>query len=574
MFERLIPKFWNERFTDTGPFRRLFNYRRIWRLAVLLTACVAIVPLFMLAILDLNVTRRSAETEINLRVSKLVSNTDRTLTFFLEERRYALDFIVRSHAYAELADRRHLAGILKSLKEAMGGFTDLGLIRASGEQVVYVGPYDLEGKNYRGEDWFQETLERGHFISDVFLGFREAPHLVIAIKHRHPDGSFYVFRATLDTERFNQVLSQMERSGDGDMFLVNRHGVLQTPSRYHGGVLQKLALAVPEYAETTRVYEIDTGRGDPLVVGASYIKGTPFILMLVTRKNELMRPVHRTQLLLIGFIAVSTTLILVVIIGVATRLVNVVYIADQQRVRTLREAQQSSRLASIGRLAAGVAHEINNPLAIIGEKAGLLKDILSIDSNYPRHAKLVGLVDSITASVDRCGAITERLLGFARHLEFKVEPVNLAEIVHEVLGFLHREASYRSIAVEVDVPEDLPQFVSDHGKLQQILLNLVNNAFAAMNDGGNLQIRARLETDQTIVLTVKDDGCGISEGDMERIFEPFFTTKKDKGGTGLGLSITYGLVQEIGGTIRVDSEVGRGATFTITLPTQGGGRKD
>ena len=76
------------------------------------------------------------------------------------------------------------------------------------------------------------------------------------------------------------------------------------------------------------------------------------------------------------------------------------------------------------------------------------------------------------------------------------------------------------------------------------------------------------------MLTVKDDGCGISEGDMERIFEPFFTTKKDKGGTGLGLSITYGLVQEIGGTIRVDSEVGRGATFTITLPTQGGGRKD
>ncbi|MCK7577490.1 MAG: hypothetical protein MZV65_17930 [Chromatiales bacterium] len=126
--------FWNERFTDTdtdaGPFRRLFNYRRIWRLAVLLTACVAILPLFVLAILDLNVTRHSAETEINLRISKLVSNTDRTLTFFLEERRYALDFIVRSHSYAELADRRHLAGILKSLKEAMGGFTDLGVIRA------------------------------------------------------------------------------------------------------------------------------------------------------------------------------------------------------------------------------------------------------------------------------------------------------------------------------------------------------------------------------------------------------------------------------------------------------------
>ncbi|MCK7577493.1 MAG: HAMP domain-containing histidine kinase [Chromatiales bacterium] len=182
-----------------------------------------------------------------------------------------------------------------------------------------------------------------------------------------------------------------------------------------------------------------------------------------------------------------------------------------------------------------MAHEINNPLAIIGEKAGLLKDILALDSDYPRHRQ-----------ADRAGRFDHRAPWTAARRSpsgcsvspaiwrSSVEPVNLAEIVREVLGFLHREASYRSIAVEVDVPEDLPQFVSDHGKLQQILLNLVNNAFAAMNDGGNLQIRARLENGPTIVLTVKDDGCGISEGDIERIFEPFFTTKKDKGGTGLG----------------------------------------
>lgn len=574
MFERLIPKFWNERFTDTGPFRRLFNYRRIWKLAVLLTACVAIVPLVMLAILDLNVTRDSAEIEINLRISKMVSNTDRTLKFFLEERRYALDFIVKSRSYAQLVDRRQLAGILASLKETVGGVTDLGVIRASGEQIVYVGPYDLEGKNYRGEDWFRETLERGLYISDVFLGFRETPHLVISLRHRHPDGSYYVFRATLDTERFNQVLSQIERSDNGDMFLVNREGIIQTPSHHHGGVLQKLALDVPAYAESARVYEIKDARDRPLVIGYSYVEGTPFILMSVTHKDELMRSVRRTQLFLIGFIAVSATLILIVVMGVATYLVNVVFIADQQRVKTLKEAQHSSRLASIGRLAAGVAHEINNPLAIIGEKAGLIKDIFSLDSSYPRHEKLMGLVDSIIASVDRCGAITERLLGFARHLEVKIEPVSLDEIIRDVLGFLHREASYRSIVVDVDVPADLPQFESDHGKLQQIFLNLVNNAFAAMSDGGNLQIRARLADDQSIIVTVQDDGCGISEGDMERIFEPFFSTRKDKGGTGLGLSITYGLVQEIGGRIGVESEVGRGTKFTINLPLHKGKRKE
>jgi signal transduction histidine kinase len=336
-------------------------------------------------------------------------------------------------------------------------------------------------------------------------------------------------------------------------------------------VLSKLALDVPPYSDQAQVLEMKNGRGEPLIVGYSYITATPFILVNITRKNELMRPVYRTNLLLLGFIAVSTTLILLVVVGVATRLVNEIFNADLNRVRTLREVEHSSKLASIGRLAAGVAHEVNNPLAIIGEKAGLMKDIMSLEKDYPRQDRMIALLDSITASVQRCGAITKRLLGFAKHLEVRIEPVDVAAIIHDVLAFLNREASYRSITVTTDVPADLPRFVSDHGKLQQIFLNLVNNAFAAISDGGALDIKAWLEQDKAIVVTVKDDGCGIPEADLERIFEPFFSTRKDKGGTGLGLSITYGLVQEVGGTIEVESELGSGSLFTIRLPIEKGG---
>ncbi|MFZ3048539.1 MAG: HAMP domain-containing sensor histidine kinase, partial [Desulfatirhabdiaceae bacterium] len=112
-------------------------------------------------------------------------------------------------------------------------------------------------------------------------------------------------------------------------------------------------------------------------------------------------------------------------------------------------------------------------------------------------------------------------------------------------------------------------FISDRGKLQQIFLNLVNNAFAAMKDGGNLSIQARLMADDHQVrVAVSDDGCGISEADLKRIFEPFFTTKSSSGGTGLGLSITYGLVRELGGDILVESIVGKGTTFTVTFPLE------
>jgi signal transduction histidine kinase len=567
VLERFKPRFWDDRIADSGPFKRLFNFRRIWKLAVLLTALVAIVPLIVLAIFEFNVTKHSTESQINLRITKLVSNTDRTLSFFLEERRYAMDFVVKGHSYEQLIDARHLAGILDRLKQTMGGFVDLGVIDTSGEQVGYVGPYDLQGKNYSGEAWFQEVLQRGLYISDVFLGFRAVPHLVIASKHEQRDGSFYVFRATLDTDRFNQVLSQMELVGQGDMFLINRQGVIQTPSRYHGDVLDKLDMEVPGYSNHAQAFNMENRRGQSLLVGYSYIQGTPFILINITRKNELMRPLYRTHLLLVGFMAISITLILAVVTGVATRLVNEIFEADQHRVRTLREVEHSSKLASIGRLAAGVAHEINNPLAIIGEKAGLMKDLMSLDKERARQDKLVALVDSILSSVERCGAITKRLLGFARHLEVTIEPVDLAVIIRDVLAFLTREASYRSITVSADLPDDLPHFRSDRGKLQQIFLNLVNNAFAAMSDGGTLEISARVAP-EAIVVKVQDDGCGIPEADLERIFEPFFSTRREKGGTGLGLSITYGLVQELGGTIQVHSEMGRGSVFTVTLPVQ------
>jgi signal transduction histidine kinase len=141
-------------------------------------------------------------------------------------------------------------------------------------------------------------------------------------------------------------------------------------------------------------------------------------------------------------------------------------------------------------------------------------------------------------------------------------------VIHEVLGFLGKEAEYRSITLSVDAPGDLPDIESDRGRLQEIFLNLINNSFAAMNDGGRLAITVRRAETDFIAATVSDTGCGISKPDLKRIFEPFFSTKTGKGGTGLGLSITYGLIQELGGSVSVQSEVGKGTEFTVRLPVK------
>jgi signal transduction histidine kinase len=235
--------------------------------------------------------------------------------------------------------------------------------------------------------------------------------------------------------------------------------------------------------------------------------------------------------------------------------------------------EYSDKMASIGRLAAGVAHEINNPLAIINEKAGLIHDMFVLKKQYAGDQKLIGLVESVQSSVERCGAVTRRLLSFARHMDVEVQPIQFKELIEEVLGFLGKEAEYRGIKVNVGVWDQIPTVKSDRGKLQQILLNLFNNAFAAMADGGHLDIKVYRRSAESLSVKVSDDGCGIRKADLKRIFEPFFSTKKTKGGTGLGLSITYGLVRELGGDINVESEVGKGTTFTITLPLEAKQRK-
>ncbi|MBW2028692.1 MAG: two-component sensor histidine kinase [Deltaproteobacteria bacterium] len=566
IFEKLTPQFWHYRDVATQPYERMFNYRRMWQLAVFLTALVALLPLLVIAFIDYRLSQGAIESEIFLRTTRAVSNVQRNVSFFLKERLSALDFIDHDNSFGSMMNPLRLTEILENLKKGFGGFVDLGVIDSSGLQINYVGPYRLEGKDYSGQAWFAEVKACGVYISDVFMGFRRIPHLVIAVKHDLPNGSYYVLRATLDTEKFNELISEPEIREQGDIFIINHEGTLQTPSKSYGKVLVEIPIPVPKYASRSMVYEWKGPNGKPLIIGYRYIADSPFILMLVQEKDELMRPWYKTRGELIGFLSISIVVIIIVIIGVATYLVNRIYMADQKRIMTLHEVEYSNKMASLGRLAAGVAHEINNPLAIINEKAGLVKDLLTLKTGQKNDRKILSLVESILSSSERCGKITRRLLRFARHTEVTIQEIDLEELVEEVMGFLRKEAEHRGITITVGISKDIPRFESDKGKLQQIFLNIFNNAFTAMDDGGHLDVQANLGEQDNALIMITDDGCGIPKEDLKRIFEPFFSKRTKEGGTGLGLSITYGLVRELGGDIAVESEVGKGTTFRISLP--------
>jgi two-component system NtrC family sensor kinase len=150
-------------------------------------------------------------------------------------------------------------------------------------------------------------------------------------------------------------------------------------------------------------------------------------------------------------------------------------------------------------------------------------------------------------------------------MDVKTEAIDLESLLKEVLGFLEKEAEYRDVTVKFRVDPDLQTIRSDRGQLQQVFLNILNNAFAAVSEGGEIAIEIRGEGADRVAVTVGDNGIGIPKEHLVRIFEPFFTTKEGIG-TGLGLSITYGIVKKLGGEIRVDSTMGEGTRFTVVLP--------
>jgi signal transduction histidine kinase len=194
-----------------------------------------------------------------------------------------------------------------------------------------------------------------------------------------------------------------------------------------------------------------------------------------------------------------------------------------------------------------------------------LNDIIYSNEEFPIKEKFSKHISIITKSVERCSAITHRLLGFAKRIDTRIETIDLRTLITEVVGFLEREAKHRNITINYFIDEFLPAIESDKGQLQQVFLNIINNSFEALDDGGRVDISIHTRNEEEIVVEITDNGTGISEENINKIFEPFFTSKKEQG-TGLGLSITYGIIKKLGGDISVKSEEGKETTFKIILP--------
>jgi two-component system, NtrC family, sensor kinase len=536
---------------------------------IALTGTLSIIPLFIVIMTSYTWVQHNLNEDFSNQWKWQIENAKRSIDSFVDRELSAVRILAHAFTYEELADPESMRGLLTTFKNEYKDLVDFGLIDANGIQRLYVGPYKLQDKDYANQEWFHSVVVRGgQQITDVFMGFRGLPHFVIAVKKEVPEkNTFVILRATIDLDTMNRHINEINLGEKDDAFLINREGILQTNSRFHGKVLDKFTVPVPIQEQGPWLGEIPGYWKEKYLFGYAHLKGTPWLLSIIVKSTpkSMIGVIMRNKLLMF-FAGLSIIIGIVLNLWIARTVTQWVKDAERRKEEAVAESEHASKLASIGRLAAGVAHEINNPLAIINEKAGLMRDILDVSSSFENKDKFLKLMDGISDGVVRARTITHRLLGFARRMDVTPEVIDLNDAIREVIGFLEKEFLYRSIHLDLQFDEHLPKVKIDRGQLQQVFLNIINNALDAVKEGGTISVTSEVKDSSALHVMISDTGHGIPKDVLKHIFDPFFTTKDKGKGTGLGLSISYGIMKKLGGTIFVESEVSSGTKFTIEIP--------
>jgi two-component system NtrC family sensor kinase len=547
-------------------------YRSITRNIIVIILVVSLTPMFLVSGIILFQYRDSYREKMFDHLDELVEKHKQNIDGFLNEKLNDIRFIARTFSFEELSDESFLEDRLNTLQREFGPvFVDLGVVNERGIQVAYSGPFRLGKALYSEAEWFKKALQREYFISDVFLGLRGLPHFIVAVRENWK-GEQWILRSTIDFVAFNTLVENIRVGQTGFAYIVNREGEFQTKPVIDAAkcvsVLQDFLSAGKTAQQKTAVIRKcdETGRESLFV--ADFLKNGDWLLVYQQDAADAFADLKRAIRTTILINVLGGLAILAMALFLSKRVVRRIARTDQEKQVVDEQIVETGKLASIGELAAGIAHEINNPVAIMVEEAGWIGDLLEEEEfkegkNLDEFKRALA---QINTQGKRCKEITSKLLTFARKTDSRIMEVRINELLDEMVSLSSQRAKYSNVSITTDFEEGIPAIRVSQSELQQVFLNLINNSLDAMEKrGGVLRIKARRHEDE-IIVEVTDNGPGIPKANLGRIFDPFFTTKPVGKGTGLGLSICYGIINKMGGEIEVQSAVDVETTFRVRMP--------
>jgi two-component system NtrC family sensor kinase len=552
--------------------------RSLNRNIILIIIIVSVIPLILVSSTIYRQFRASYQEKVHDHLRELVQSHSQNIDNFLQEKLSDIRFLSDSCGRENLTDEPFLRERLVALQKDFGqDFVDLGVVNSQGEQIAYTGPFKLGQADYSDSEWFQEAIQSDFFISDVFLGLRGLPHFVIAVRNSR-EGVHWILRATIDFVAFTTLVENIRIGQTGFAFILNNEGKLQTTPKTRPSMDMIDSKTI--YEEFLANQQISPGKiliatktdsslHKNIYIAAS-IKNGDWLLVYQQRITDAFADLNKTFMITTALMCIGLIGIVIMAFTLSRTIVQRVAKADAEKQMMSKKVVETGKLASVGELASGVAHEINNPIAIMVEEAGWIGDLLEEEEfeKIENRAEIERAVEKIQYHGNRCKEITSKLLSFARKTDTTVHDVDINALLEELVALSSQRAKYGMVEIQTDFQKGLPSLRASTSELQQVFFNLINNAIDAMDpEGGTLRISSR-QRENTLVISVSDTGHGIPEANLDRIFDPFFTTKAVGKGTGLGLSICYGIIEKMGGKVEVNSTVGTGTTFSTFLPFQ------
>jgi two-component system NtrC family sensor kinase len=544
---------------------KLKNYPRLKRLLSMGFFISGIIPILIIAAGSIYNFKQLSINDIEVTARQVTEHRNDVINTFLQSQVNFLSTLMNLYQLDSLKDQGNLNKLFLAVNREgkEGEIVDLQLIDTNGKQLAYVGPYQekVQGKDYKESPWFSEVLVRGTYVSDVFSGFRNYPHFVIALTD--PLKTF-VLRATINSGIFNSLLYSAQIGANGDAFILNSNGEFQTPSLQKATKLSEMEIKMLKHHSGTELIS-----DNDFLYASKWLNGNMWLLVVKTKVADSLEGYYKYRNRIIFTVLITAALFLLIASGISHFIVNRIQRTDREQTALDQQMAHIEKMANIGRLAAGIAHEINNPLQLIQMQAGWIDELLQEESpaqveNLDEYRKSVG---KIKQHVNRAGTITHRLLGFSRKISSEYD-VQLNELIQETISFLEGEANSNNIIINMQFDEGLPMIRTDGAQVQQALLNLVENSLDAVGSGGQIDITTSRSAKEVSV-QIADNGPGIKPEILEKIWEPFFTTKEAGKGTGLGLSICSDIAHKLGGTVTVENKPQGGAVFTLKLPLRG-----
>ena len=513
---------------------------------------------------------QSMRESSKLQLFAVAESQKNTIDLFMQKKIVNVFNLFHKEDFSLRPSQAKMESYLISLIQSDDAFVDVGLINANGVQTGYAGPYpNLLNKDYSEEDWYNRLLNQSesYIVTDLYLGLRREPHFTVGIR-RMVDDRMYVIRTSVYPDKLQDFVQTTSHGKQAMGFLVNQEGIYQVVVPELGELLEP-AYYFPGEGRKTDVTLINW-RGSTMLAAYTWLKEVPWCLVMLQPQDvafEEMYAIRNTMIIGAAFLILGIMLFIWFIVN---RLISNAQSLEQERIDLKSQLYHANKLVSVGELAGGVAHEINNPLAIIESEAGVIRDMLDPAMGMEASPEAIRKeLDEINKAVRRAKGVTQKILSFVRKTEPQLIESDINQLLDEaVAGVKEQEFKVSGIQLVKDYDADLPKIYVDPDLLRQVFLNLLNNAGDVVGEGDTITLKT--ETGENCVkITIADTGIGMSQDVLEKIFMPFYTTKEVGKGTGLGLLICLNIVEGFGGRIQVQSSPGKGSAFTMLLPLPG-----